>query len=85
MTYDIDLTTSARKDLLALGDDVYARVAAAIDGLEDNPRPHGARKLRGGEYAWRLRVGNYRVLYEVDDQRFAVTIYRVRHRRDVYR
>ncbi len=68
MTYGVELTGSARKDILALGDDTYARVAAAIDGLQDDPRPRGVRKLRGREHAWRLRVADFRVLYEVDYQ-----------------
>ena len=85
MTYAVELTRPAEKDILGLDDDAYSRVARAITGLQDNPRPTGARKLRSQRYAWRLRVGDYRVLYEVDEQRHTVTVYRVRHRREVYR
>jgi len=60
------------------------RVMAAIESLADNPRRRGARKLVN-QPGWRVRVGVYRILYEVDDRNKRVTVYRAGHRRDVYR
>jgi len=85
MTYTVELTAVAAKDVHALADDIYARMATAIDLLQDNPRPAGARKLRGQQRAWRIRVGDYRVLYQVDDRQRIITVYRIRHRREAYR
>ncbi|TPX02484.1 type II toxin-antitoxin system RelE/ParE family toxin, partial [Schumannella luteola] len=56
----------------------------AIENLGDDPRPHGARKLVGYDDAWRIRVGDYRVLYEVRDEAVLVTVFTVGHRRAVY-
>ena len=85
MTYHVELTGSARRDVLALDDVVYARVRPAIEGLENDPRPPHARKLRSRRNSWRLRVGDYRVLYEVSEEQRVVTVFRVRHRREAYR
>jgi len=63
---------------------IHARISRKILLLEDNPRPKGAKKLSGRE-EYRLRVGNYRVLYTIDDMGHAVTVFAVGHRREVYR
>jgi mRNA interferase RelE/StbE len=65
--------------------DVQATVQEAIEGLAVNPRPHQAIKLAGAKDIYRLRVGRYRIVYTIDDQRKQVVIYRTGHRRDVYR
>jgi mRNA interferase RelE/StbE len=61
------------------------RIFARIKGLGDELRPSGCRKLRGERNLWRLRVGDYRVIYTVDDRRHVVDVSAVRHRRDAYR
>ncbi len=61
------------------------RVVAAIRALAEQPRPSGTRKLAGSEQAYRIRVGDYRVVYTVDDQERIVSVDRVRHRREAYR
>ena len=63
--------------------EIHTRISKRILSLEDNPRPLGSRKLRGGE-AYRLRVGDYRVLYTIDDQARRIFVYGVAHRREVY-
>jgi mRNA interferase RelE/StbE len=63
---------------------VQVRVARRIDRLADDPRDH-AVKLRGAEDVWRVRVGDYRVLYRIEADRLVVLIIRIGHRRDVYR
>ena len=56
-----------------------------IDGLAQDPRPSASRKLRGEQNLWRIRIGDYRVVYSVDDRQRIVDIVRIRHRREVYR
>jgi mRNA interferase RelE/StbE len=56
-----------------------------MERLADKPRPRGTKKLVGAENLWRLRVGTYRILYEVDDKSAVVTAFRIRHRREAYR
>lgn len=85
MKYAVELTRSAKKDVLALDDDTYERVSEAISELRHNLRPTDARKLRGREDAWRIRIGEYRIVYTVDDAQRTVSIFRVKHRREAYR
>jgi len=84
MSYAVVILRRAQKELADLPDSIYASVRDAIRSLAQEPRPAGCRKLtaRGG---WRIRVGDYRVVYDVDDQQQAVTVLHVGHRRDVYR
>ena len=68
-----------------LSPEVRARVVPSILALATNPRPAGCRKLAGGKSDWRIRVGDYRVVYEIADEVRIVRVNRVRHRREVYR
>lgn len=84
MKYEIRIIASAEKELDKLETSIFKRLTEKILSLENEPRPPGSKKLIGrGEY--RLRVGNYRILYTVDDANFIVTIYAARHRREAYR
>ena len=84
MRYEVSIVPAAERDMSRLPALVHARISRRILLLEDNPRPRGVRRLSGrGEY--RLRVGDHRVLYTVDDKGCIVTILAVGHRRDVYR
>lgn len=85
MTYVIEIKRSARKSLLALPRDVQQRIRTAIDGLATEPRPPGGRKLTGSESMYRRRVGDYRIVYEIRDDRLLVMVIKVGHRREVYR
>jgi mRNA interferase RelE/StbE len=82
--YRIFLERAAEKDLRRLAHDVHDRVIAAIQALARNPRPPGCRKLAGTENDWRIRVGDYRVIYEIADTIRIVRVNRVRHRREAY-
>lgn len=84
MAHALQITRRAQRLLAALPNDVYPRVRDAIRQLAAEPRPPGCSKLRGRE-GWRIRVGNYRVIYEIDDHRLIITILHIGHRRDVYR
>lgn len=84
MTYKVAILRRAQKELGALPGETYARVRDAIGGLGEQPRPLGCRKLMGRD-GWRIRIGDYRVVYEIDDGGQVVTVLHVGHRRDVYR
>ena len=83
--YRVLLERAAEKDLARLSSEIHARVIAAIRALATNPRPSGCRKLAGSKHDWRIRVGDYRVVYEIADEIRIVRVNRVRHRREVYR
>ena len=83
--YRVLLERAAEKDLARLTSEIHARVIAAIQALATNPRPSGCRKLAGSKHDWRIRVGDYRVIYEIADEIRIVRVNRVRHRREVYR
>lgn len=83
--YSITLTRSARKELEALDAEIVSRIFPKIEGLSGNPRPNNCIKLRGGKDLWRMRVGNYRVIYAINDNRKVVDIIAVRHRREAYK
>ncbi|RKU11309.1 hypothetical protein C6501_12860 [Candidatus Poribacteria bacterium] len=74
------------QELRRLPQDVVRRIDAIFERLRQNPRPHGVVKLTGQkDVHWRIRVGTYRILYQIDDQHRRVNIFRIKHRRDVYR
>ena len=85
MAYSILLRPAAVRDLKALSGGVRRRVEATIDRLRDEPRPSGVKKLVGFDNEWRLRVGDYRVLYIIDDSEKRILVARVAHRREAYR
>ena len=85
MPYSILLRPAAARDLRALPGNKRSRIEKAIERLRNDPRPPGARKLMGVNNEWRLRVGEYRVLYVVNDSERQVVIARVAHRREAYR
>ena len=85
MAYSILIRPAAVRDLKALPSDARSRIEKAIDRLVDDPRPPGSRKLVGVDDEWRLRVGDYRVLYLVNDSQRQVVVARVAHRREAYR
>ena len=83
--YRVLLERAAEKDLSRLSSDIHDRVIVAIQSLAHNPRPPGCRKLTGSKKDWRIRVGDYRVVYGIADEIRIVRVNRVRHRREVYR
>lgn len=84
MSYEVHISPSAEKEMDRLSTVIYARLDARISSLEDNPHPRGAKKLSGRE-EYRLRVGDYRILYVIDNRNHVVTIVSVGHRREAYR
>ena len=83
--YEVLLERRAERDLKKLPGQVFHRIVPSIAGLAENPKPPGCRKISGSKNDWRIRIGEYRVIYEVDDEARAVKVMRVRHRKEVYR
>ena len=83
--FEVLLERAAEKDLRRLSEEIHDRVIEAISALASDPRPSGAKKLAGSRHDWRIRVGDYRILYEIADENRIVRIHRVRHRPEVYR
>jgi len=83
--YAILFETRVEKEYRDLPREILKRMDAKIQALRNDPRPSGVKKLLGkkGE-GWRLKVGNYRLLYRIDDEKKTVTIYRIKHRKEVY-
>ncbi|MGV1006291.1 MAG: type II toxin-antitoxin system RelE family toxin [Candidatus Nanopelagicales bacterium] len=86
MSYSVRFAAGARRELGKLDPSVRRRVAGAVELLALNPRPPGAKQLRGGaNVRWRVRVGDYRIVYAVEDSELIVLVLRLGHRREVYR
>ncbi len=85
MRYRVEIKKSAQKEIAALPRRGQRRVMSAVAGLARQPRGEGARKIVGGEGAYRVRVGDYRVVYQIVDRVLIVYVVRVAHRKDVYR
>lgn len=84
--YKLSIKPSAGKEIEAVGSKSdRSRIVAKIAALAANPRPHGSEKLAGYDDRYRVRQGSYRVVYEIDDDASHVTIYKIGHRREVYR
>jgi mRNA interferase RelE/StbE len=86
MLYELYIERHAEKDLKTLADSPQlSEIIKKIKALKNNPHPQGSKKIKGSHNDWRLRIGNYRVLYEINKTKRAITIMKVKHRRDVYR
>lgn len=84
MTYRIDLSPAASRQLRKLDPSARRRVQAAIELLATEPRPSGAKKLVGGAGEWRVRTGDYRIVYEINDGVLVILVLAVGHRREIY-
>jgi mRNA interferase RelE/StbE len=83
-SYVVGVKPSARKELEALPNSMLARVVRKMESLGENPRPAGCKKLKGCRDLWRIRVGDWRILYLIDDGAKHVSVTRIAHRREVY-
>ncbi len=84
MSYQISITRKAQKELANLPTKDYESVKTDVRDLANSPRPRGCKKLSGRE-GWRIKVGDYRVIYEIDDKEKIVTVLHIGHRREIYR
>jgi mRNA interferase RelE/StbE len=81
----IEWRKSTKKDLRRIATIEVRKIVTAVAALADDPRPHGSTKMQGSDCAYRIRVGDYRVIYEVYEDRVVIEVVRVSHRRDIYR
>ena len=84
MIYSVSVSPTAARQLRKLDPDIRRRIQAAIELLAENPRPPAATRLVGGAGEWRVRTGDYRVIYEIHDGELLVLVLRTAHRREVY-
>ena len=84
MKYAVLILRRAQKELANISRENFDQIRDATQELGDNPRPEGCIKLRGRD-GWRIRVGNYRIVYEIDDDQMSVTVLNIGHGRDIYR
>lgn len=85
MSYRLELTPAAVRQLRKLDGVSRRRIQAAVELLAENPRPPGAKKLSGGDGEWRVRSGDFRIIYEIDDGVLLVLVVTLGHRPEVYR
>lgn len=86
MTYTVELSATAWKQLAAIDRVTQTRIRERLEALAENPHPPGAKKLQGREGdSWRIRIGDYRAVYTVENDRLYVLVVRIGHRREVYR
>lgn len=83
--YEVYIEQRAERDLKRLSPDDFHRIVSRIKTLAEESRPYGCRKITGSKSDWRIRVGDYRIIYEIDEKNKVVRIMRVRHRREAYR
>jgi len=84
-SYRVEFRGSAERELHRVNRQMVPRIIAAIDELADQPRAPGTTKLSGAEHTYRIRVGDYRVVYTIDDSQKLISVERVRHRKEAYR
>jgi len=84
LTYRVELAPSAARELKKFTPDVRRRIQGVLELLADDPRPPAAKQLVGGAGEWRVRTGDYRVIYEIHDAQVLVLVLRMGHRREVY-
>ena len=84
-SFNIQWRNSTKKDLRSLPPREVARIISTVEKLADEPFPHGSEKLSGSDHTHRIRIGDYRVVYEVLRESKTVEVQRMRHRKDVYR
>lgn len=85
MSYKVEILKGALKQLKKLSSEVQERIQVKIDDLSTEPRPSGVKKLKGKENTYRIRVGDYRILYDIFDDVLLVTVVEIGHRSNVYK
>jgi mRNA interferase RelE/StbE len=83
--YSIKIKKKAQKQLMDLPLSIATRIAGIIDGLAENPRPSGSKKLQGYNNVYRIREANYRIIYSIEDDILTVEIIKMGHRKDIYK
>lgn len=84
-SFRIEWRKSTKKDLRKIPTEIVSRIVEAVHDLREEPRPQGAVKLSGSERTYRIRVGDYRIIYDIFEDIILIEIIKVRHRKDVYK
>jgi mRNA interferase RelE/StbE len=84
-SYQIEWRKSTKRDLKAIPLHQVERIVSAVIALANDPRPSGCTKLSGSDFAYRIRIGDYRVIYEIFDNKLLIEIVKAAHRKDIYR
>jgi mRNA interferase RelE/StbE len=82
--YHIEFLKTAQKELFKLPKEIQERIAVKIDSLADDPYPADTKKLKNGDGRFRIRVGDYRIIYRLEDKQLVILIIKIGHRRDIY-
>ena len=85
MAYSVKLKKSVEHDIRKIPEKTIVRIVRALETLEEEPRPKQSSKLKDTERTYRLRVGNYRIIYQIDDEQKEIIVFHIRHRKDVYK
>ncbi|NJK56343.1 MAG: type II toxin-antitoxin system RelE/ParE family toxin [Pleurocapsa sp. SU_5_0] len=85
MTYTIIMPKAVQKQLDALPEDICERIAIKVQQLAENPRPDGVVKMKSADNEYRIRIGNYRIRYEINDKELIIILLQCKHRKDIYR
>ena len=83
-SYSVELAKSAEKELRRIDGRYIPRIFAAVESLAKEPRPTGCKKLSGSNHTYRIRIGTYRVIYDIQESRLLVLVIKISHRKDVY-
>jgi mRNA interferase RelE/StbE len=84
MIYTLEISKTFEKALLNLPQKIVERILIAVQALAENPRPSGCKKLKGSKTDYRIRIGDYRVIYSIEDEKLVVLVLNVGHRKDIY-
>ena len=83
--YEIEIENSVEKDLRKIPQEYFKTIISKIKLLANNPHPKGSKKLKDSSNFWRIRINNYRVIYEITESPKIIRIYKISHRKDIYR
>ncbi len=83
--YQVLLSKAARKQLNTLPVFIHNKIIEDIAALANTPRPPGCKKLKGQKNAWRIRIGDYRIIYEIEDKQLRILVIAIGHRKDIYK
>ncbi len=84
MSWKLQIERKAQKALKKIPDPYKSNLINTIDQLSDNPQPNGCKKLKGAESLWRIRVNDYRIVYQIKDEQLLILVIRIGHRKDIY-
>jgi mRNA interferase RelE/StbE len=85
MSYQVEITPFAQRQIKKLSPDIQSQIIEKLEALAEEPRPAGVKKLQGEDNLYRVRSGDYRIIYEIQDDILLILVAKVGHRRDIYK